>query len=139
MAITDVVEGPNSPYLEDLQAGLPTAAHATAVGKALLATLPPAGRRAYLGEQGLRPFTGNTVVDADELEAEVTAIRPAAPVIEHGQFRPGVSCAAALVPSGDAAEPWWALVVSTRSLDLPAGLVDRLLAAAGDLSGAAAR
>jgi DNA-binding IclR family transcriptional regulator len=137
MVITDLVEGPHSPYLEDLQVGLPTAAHATAVGKALLATLPPARRQAYLAEQGLEPFTGNTVVDAEALEAEMSAIRPSEPVIEHGQFRPEVSCAAALVPTGDSAEPWWALVVSSRSLDLPPGLVDRLLTAADDLAGAA--
>jgi DNA-binding IclR family transcriptional regulator len=138
MVITDLVEGPRSPYLEDLQVGLPTAAHATAVGKALLATLPAARRRGYLADQGLRPFTGNTVVDVDELEAEVAEIRASEPVIEHGQFRPEVSCAAALVRSGDAVDPWWALVVSARSLDLPPALVDCLLAAAGDLTGAAA-
>lgn len=134
MVITDLVEGPRSPYLEDLQVGLPTAAHATAVGKALLATLPPVDRRAYLADQGLRRYTGNTVVDAEALEAEVAAIRPWEPVIEHGQFRPEVSCAAALVPAGDAAQPWSALVVSSRTLDLPAALVARLLAAAADLT-----
>src|SRR5215207_2292631 len=35
--ITDLVEGPESPYLEDLEVGLDVAAHATVIGKALLA------------------------------------------------------------------------------------------------------
>jgi hypothetical protein len=36
----DLAEGDRSPWLEDLQPGLETAAHAIALGKALLATLP---------------------------------------------------------------------------------------------------
>src|SRR6266545_4906389 len=40
VVIVDVVEGRHSPWLEDLQVGLETAAHATAVGKSLLTTIP---------------------------------------------------------------------------------------------------
>src|SRR5215831_21028359 len=40
LVIVDMAEGERSPWLEDLQPGLETAAHATALGKALLATLP---------------------------------------------------------------------------------------------------
>ena len=40
LVVVDTAEGGRSPWLEDLQPGLETAAHATALGKALLATLP---------------------------------------------------------------------------------------------------
>jgi len=53
------------------------AAHATAVGKALLAALPRRGRRALLGEQGLPPFTSSTVTDAAELGTELAGLAPA--------------------------------------------------------------
>ncbi|HEU5109336.1 MAG TPA: helix-turn-helix domain-containing protein, partial [Micromonosporaceae bacterium] len=44
IVITDLVEGPESPYLEDLEVGLDVAAHATVIGKTLLAALPRARR-----------------------------------------------------------------------------------------------
>ena len=57
MAITAVAEGPRSPYLEDLVPGFDEGAHATALGKALLATLTAEQRFRYLREYGMRPFT----------------------------------------------------------------------------------
>ena len=63
LVVVDLEEGERSPWLEDLQPGLETAAHATAVGKALLATLPRRDRRELLAEHGMRPFTSNTVTE----------------------------------------------------------------------------
>jgi DNA-binding IclR family transcriptional regulator len=134
VAITDVVEGPQSPYLEDLEVGLAVAAHATAVGKALLSTLQPQQRRLYLAEQGMRPFTSRTATDMDELEAEIRALAPGRAVFEHGEFRPGWSCAAVLVPRQDPRDPWWALSVSARAEDVPAEVCARLLDVASSLS-----
>jgi len=134
IVITDLVEGSASPYLEDLEVGLTTSAHATAVGKALLATLSPERRRAYLKQQGMPAFTSQTTIDAETLEAEMAAIRPGCAVIEHGQYREGWSCAAALVRRGDPGDPWWALVVSARGEDVPARVRSALVAAASDLS-----
>lgn len=134
IVITDVVEGPESPYLEDLEVGLPAAAHATAAGKALLATLPPVRRHDYLADQGLCRFTSRTRVHAEDVEAEVGAVRPGQLVIEHGQFREGVSCAAALVRRSDEDHPWWAVVVATRAEDIPEDVSRRVLEAAADLS-----
>jgi DNA-binding IclR family transcriptional regulator len=134
VTITDLVEGRASPYLEDLEPGLPAAAHATAAGKALLATLPNARRRQYLGEQGMPAFTPLTTTDPDLLELELGAVRPGRPVVEHGQFRERVSCAAVLVPRDDPTERWWALVVSARDDDVPRAVTEQLIAAAGDLA-----
>lgn len=132
--ITEFVEGAASPYLEDLEVGLPAAAHATAAGKALLSTLPSAQRMAYLAEQGLRPFTRRTVTDPEDLEGSLARLRPDRAVEEHGEFRDGVSCAAALVRRADPDDPWWAVVVSARAETVPTVVADRLLEAAGDLA-----
>lgn len=136
MLVTALVEGPASPYLEDLEVGLPWAGHATAAGKALLATLPHQARRAYLGGPSLRPFTARTTTDPEQLEADLAEVRPGRTVVEHGEFREGVSCAAALVRRDDPAEPWWAVVVSARAPAVPAPVERSVLLAASDLASA---
>ena len=134
VVVTDLAEGPASPYIEDLEVGLDASAHASAAGKALLATLSREARRGYLREQGLRQFTSRTPRDVDELETELAAMGAQHVVTEHGQFRDGVSCAAALVARRDAAEPWWALAVSSRGESVPQDVVSELLSAAGALA-----
>lgn len=134
IVITDLVEGPESPYLEDLEVGLDVAAHATVIGKVLLAALPPAGRAKYLADQGMRRFTSRTTVDTAQLEAELAGVRAGQPVLEHGQFRDGVSCVGALVPRDSETDPWWTVVTSTRHEEVPADLTWHTLRAAEDLA-----
>jgi len=129
--ITDLVEGPESPYLEDLEVGLNVAAHATVIGKVLLASLPRARRASYLAEQGMRRFTSRTVIDTDDLEVELAGVGAGRAVLEHGQFRDDVSCVGALVSrTGDP----WAVVASTRADDVPAEVTWHTLRAAEDLT-----
>ncbi|MDW5329157.1 IclR family transcriptional regulator [Plantactinospora sp. KLBMP9567] len=97
VAITALAEGPRSPYLEDLVPGFDEGAHATALGKALLATLTPEQRFRYLREYGMRPFTSATLVAADAFEADLAAGDRRGMHLELGQFRHGVACAAVLV------------------------------------------
>ena len=118
---------------EDLQPGLETAAHATALGKALLATLPGRDRKCLLAEQGMRPFTSNTVTEPAQLEAELAALGPGDPVTEFGQFRDKVCSAGVAVPGADPGS-WWALGTSARGLDLPGSLLGELQFAAADLT-----
>jgi len=132
VVIVDVVEGRHSPWLEDLQVGLETAAHATAVGKSLLTTIPRRAARRLLSAQGLRPFTRNTPTDVAAIEGELREVRPGDVVIERGQFRDEVACASIAVPA-EASVGWWALGVSTRGLDIPAPLLVHLRRAADDL------
>ena len=129
--ITDLVEGPESPYLEDLEVGLNVAAHATVVGKVLLSSLPRSRRVAYLAEQGMRRFTSRTLIDTDSLEAELAGVAAGRAVLEHGQFREGVSCVGALVRRD--ADPW-AVVASTRADDVPPEVVWHTMRAAEDLA-----
>jgi len=143
LVVVDVVEGGRSPWLEDLQPGLETAAHATALGKALLATLPGRARSSLLAEHGMRPFTRNTVTEPAQIEAEVTRLRPGDLVMEYGQFRNEVCCAGVAIPGGSGADRtgadgsgtggWWALGSSARGLALPEPLLAELRVAAADL------
>lgn len=138
IAITSVSEAPGSPHIEDLVPGFDEGAHATALGKALLSTLPPTDRHAYLVEQGLRPFTDATVCDEDELEHELGHAGIDRVYVEQGQFRGAVSCAAALVPTGHPDEPWWAVALSAGSATFHRRehqLVHALQVAASDLAG----
>jgi DNA-binding IclR family transcriptional regulator len=130
--ILDVAEGPESPWLEDLQAGLETAPHATALGKALLVTLPRHTRRGILAEYGMRPFTSTTPTSQDDLEAELSGLRPGELVEEHGQFRSSVSCAGVAVPDAGR-DSCVALGISARGLDLPSLATSCLRRAAADL------
>lgn len=116
VAITSVIEAPGSPHLEDLVPGFDEGAHATALGKALLATLPVPDRHAYLAEQGMRPFTAGTIREVAQLDAELGDVASDDPVfVEEGQFRGTVSCAAVLVPGGGDQDPW-AVAVSASTL-----------------------
>jgi DNA-binding IclR family transcriptional regulator len=131
LVVVDVVEGARSPWLEDLQPGLDTAAHATAVGKALLSTLPARARGKLLAEHGMRPFTPNTVTEPGQIEWELGRLRPGDLVMEHGQFRDEVCCAGVAVRGHDG---WWALGSTVRGLTLPTPLLAELRVAATALS-----
>jgi DNA-binding IclR family transcriptional regulator len=134
IVITDLVEGAESPYLEDLEVGLDVAAHATVIGKTLLSALPPARRAEYLAEQGMRRFTARTTIDTAELEAELAGVRAGRPVLERGQYRDGVSCVGALIRRDTPDDPWWTVVTSTLDDDVPGELTWHTLRAAEDLS-----
>ncbi|MGW4800173.1 IclR family transcriptional regulator [Nonomuraea sp. NPDC004297] len=114
LVVVDVAEGPRSPYLEELRAGLETAPHATALGKALLLSLSARARRAVLTASGLRRFTSSTPSSVEDLEAELSRLRPGQVVEEHGQFRQDVACAGAVVPGTG-----WAVGISARGLSIP--------------------
>lgn len=136
VAITCVVEAPGSPHLEDLIPGFDEAAHATALGKALLSTLPRLARAAVVGGP-MRPFTPRTVRDREELDAELDAARSGGLFVEEGQYRGAVSCAAALVATSDPADPWWAIAISAASTTFArrrTELIDALRLASSDLA-----
>jgi DNA-binding IclR family transcriptional regulator len=129
LVVLDVAEGPRSPWLEDLRAGLEAAPHATALGKALLLALPPRVRREVLTEYGLPRFTSATPTSVEDVEAELAGLCPGEVVEEHGQFRDEVACAGAVVPGTS-----WAVGISARGLSVPARARARLAEAARDLA-----
>lgn len=97
IAITASAEGPRSPHLEDLVPGFDDGAHATALGKALLATLTPDQRFRYLKEWGMRQFTTQTLTTPEAFEADLAAGERRGMQLEMGQYRQGVACAAVVV------------------------------------------
>jgi DNA-binding IclR family transcriptional regulator len=136
VTITSVVEGPGSPPLEDLVVGFDEAAHATALGKAMLSTLSAGRRRRYLRETGLRPFTAGTVRNGDELHDELSAVRNGI-FTESEQYRNGVACLATLVSWPGRSHPA-AIGLSHRAQNMRrrAHLVPALRTAARDLAAA---
>lgn len=137
VTISMVSEAPGSPHLEDLIPGFDEAAHATALGKALLSTLTPADRHAYVRHQGLRSFTPRTVQEEAALDAELAAATAGGVFVESGQYRDGVACAAVLVRTGQPEDPWWSLAVSAAAdafVRRRGRLEDVLATAAADLA-----
>ncbi|HET6212031.1 MAG TPA: IclR family transcriptional regulator C-terminal domain-containing protein [Micromonosporaceae bacterium] len=138
VAITAMAEGPRSPYLEELIPGFDEATHATALGKALLATLSPDQRARYLKEYGMRAYTPATLTSPEALEADLAAGDKRGMHIEIGQYRPGVACASVLVAVDRDVERRVVLGCCLPAAELmtSARLIrTRLIAAAHSLSG----
>ncbi len=136
VTIVAVVEAAGSPHLEDLVPGFDEAAHATAIGKALLSTLPRSQRHDLLREVGMPPWTPRTPSEPAELDVEIAAVQDHV-FVEEGQFRAEVSCAACLVTTGDEEVPYVAVALSAGSQVLERRrrvLVNALRAAAIDLA-----
>ena len=134
VTVVELAEAAGSPYLEDFEVGLDVSAHATALGKALLAGMTHRERHLFLASHELRPFTTRTHTDPEVLEAELGALRYGATVSEHGEFREGVSCTAALVPRPAGQDPAWAVVVAIADEDVPAHVCAEVSLAAADLA-----
>lgn len=65
-------------------------AHATSVGKALLAALPPEQVRALYERADLVAVTGRTITDRDALERQLAVVRERGYAINHGESEKGV-------------------------------------------------
>jgi IclR family transcriptional regulator, acetate operon repressor len=76
--------------------------HCTAVGKALLAQLPPGQARAVLERGGMPAFTPATITDLDLLLAHLEVIRKQGYAVDEGEQEIGVRCFAVAVPDAPA-------------------------------------
>ncbi len=72
--------------------------HCTAVGKALLAELPPGEARALLERDGMPAYTPATITDPDLLIAHLAVIRKQGYAVDEGEQEIGVRCFAVAVP-----------------------------------------
>jgi IclR family KDG regulon transcriptional repressor len=77
----------------DIPLGGVAPAYCTAVGKVLLADLPPSGRLPYLAD--LRRHTDKTIVDLDALDLELALVRERGYAVDDEEFHLGVRCVAA--------------------------------------------
>jgi DNA-binding IclR family transcriptional regulator len=97
VAVTATAEGARTPPIDALVPGFADAAHATALGKVLLATLSADQRWRYLKEYGMKPHTAATLTSPEALDADLAAGERRGMQIEIGQYKPGIACAAVLV------------------------------------------
>jgi IclR family transcriptional regulator, acetate operon repressor len=77
--------------------GKSNAAHATAIGKAILAWLPPRELDRIIADQGLTAFTPNTIVTMDQLKEELRLTRRNGFAVDREEFQPGVICLGAAI------------------------------------------
>ena len=97
VAVTASAEGVRTPLTDELLPGFAEGAHATALGKALLATLSTDQRWRFLKENGMRPYTASTLTSIEALDADLAAGDRRGMQIELGQYQTGLACAAVIV------------------------------------------
>jgi IclR family KDG regulon transcriptional repressor len=123
-----IMDGPDVVYVERLlgtkalgmrsEVGRRAPAHATALGKALLACLPPAGVQAFVDQYGLPAMTPRTITDQDEFLAEMEKARELGYAVDDEENEIGGRCVA--VPVFDhTGHPVAAVSVSAPTARLP--------------------
>lgn len=110
--LVDLADSPQAPRV-DLWVGFHEAAHATALGKAVLATLDEEQRRDYLARHELADLTPHTVTDPRTLLRQLA--RPGY-AVDREEYCLGTACVAAAVPSP--------CVVAAVAVSVPACRVD---------------
>ncbi|MCR6492382.1 IclR family transcriptional regulator [Cellulomonas sp. P24] len=114
--LTDVVDSAAAPRV-DLWVDFHDAAHATAVGKAILAALDESRRRDYLGDHALTDLTPHTVTDRRVLLRQLTTAGEFS--VDREEYALGTACLAVAVPSTS----WTGAV----AMSVPVRHADRLL------------
>jgi DNA-binding IclR family transcriptional regulator len=96
ITVIDIVDSPAAPRT-DLWVGFHEAAHATALGKAVLSALDDRARGAYLADHDLPDLTPRTVTDRRVLLRQLEAVRGYA--LDREEYALGTACVATAVPS----------------------------------------
>jgi DNA-binding IclR family transcriptional regulator len=124
--VINKIDGGGPVRLSD-RVGYPRPAHATAIGKVLLAHLSEVEQKAFLGRHELRSCTPRTITAVPVLEQELARVRDQGYAFDDEEFAQGIRCLAAPVRNftGDVAAavgisgPVWRV-----SLDRVAQLTD---------------
>jgi DNA-binding IclR family transcriptional regulator len=116
ITLVDVVDSPAMPRV-DLWVGFHDAAHATALGKAVLSALDDSARRAYLADHELPDLTPHTVTDQRVLLRGLPA--PGQYALDREEYALGTACVAAPVPSPS--------MVAAVAVSVPAAQVGRVV------------
>ncbi len=92
---------PNSHLVSNLRAGARLRAHASSIGRAIIAELPEAEIRALFGDAPLQAVTAKTPTTLDALLGQARADKTAGHAWSVGNFEAGIgSCAAAVFDHG---------------------------------------
>jgi DNA-binding IclR family transcriptional regulator len=102
VVVAAVADSPEFPRAQPLDFGFHEAAHATAFGKVMLASLPAKQRREYLTSAGMPRLTAHTTVRSPDLETELQAVAHSGMALEIEEFLPELACLSA--PVLDAAQ-----------------------------------
>ncbi|GHE71893.1 hypothetical protein GCM10017778_66280 [Streptomyces vinaceus] len=103
VCITQYADGPATPLVDEW-VDFRAAAHASAVGKALLAQLGPAGRKDHLSRHRAARFTAHTLTRQEDLFRQLDTRRPGEPLLDLQEYAVGTMCAAVPITSGPNAE-----------------------------------
>jgi IclR family acetate operon transcriptional repressor len=96
VTLVDVVDSPTAPRV-DLWVGFEDAAHATALGKAVLSVLNEAARREYVATHELADLTPHTLTDQRLLLRQLDMAGDY--TFDREEYALGTACVAAAVPS----------------------------------------
>lgn len=119
VVLTDIADAPVTPRV-DLWVGFHEGAHATALGKAVLAALPPSDRTEYLHRHRLEALTWRTVTDRRRLLAELETYRDAA--VDREEYALGAACLAVPVANQHLRAAVAVSVPADQAVHLPARL-----------------
>lgn len=93
--------GRSQPLTVSTTVGGRSPAHASAMGKVLLAGLPEGEAKRLLGPRPLRRFTPSTITDRRELARELAAIRRQGYALDNEETFPGIRCVASPLRDGE--------------------------------------
>jgi DNA-binding IclR family transcriptional regulator len=96
-AITIAKSEGSSTFRVSERVGVLRPAHCTAIGKAMLASLPRNELDDYLAAAELKAFTPRTIADPVRLRRELDRVREAGYAVDDTEFNAELRCAAALV------------------------------------------
>jgi DNA-binding IclR family transcriptional regulator len=132
VAIVDIVDAPCHPRAP-LWVGIQDSAHATALGKQILATLDQPGKLDYLSRHPPAELTPNTISDTRTLLMQLE--RCSGVAVDRQEYALGTSCLAVpVITPGLRAALAISLTSGDSRIDDPGGIADRLRSAAGRLS-----
>ena len=100
IAVAEVVEGSRAMHVDGLEVGFSRVAHASALGKVLLAACPDHTIDDYLGQQHLQAFTAHTLVRRRDIKADLNTVRETG--VGHDREELGMGCCCVAAPVQDA-------------------------------------
>ncbi|MCX4545923.1 IclR family transcriptional regulator C-terminal domain-containing protein [Streptomyces sp. NBC_01565] len=103
VSITQYADGPTAPVVDEW-VDFRQAAHASAVGKALLTQLDHDGRKDHLSRHRADRLTEHTLASEQALFQQLDNRRPNAPLLDLQEYAIGTVCAAVPLTSGPNAE-----------------------------------
>lgn len=101
IVVVFTADSPEAPRLRPIEFGFHEAAHATALGKILLANMPPEQVDLHLDPEPMPRFGPGTITSHRKLREQLGTVADRGIAWEFGEFQAGATCAAAAVRAGN--------------------------------------